>query len=680
MRKKPYLCSMKRNILILFTCLCAYVSAYAGVTTYEFKNIKWASQVGATPCDGKTDGWTCDKEASEYMTGRTDAQGRLYSQGVSVKTGTSGAGATSVKSFTNVRRIDFNFCQNASKGRGIIYVQVGDNPYDSIVVTKPATSGSGVYMRDSIVRLSTPYSGKIRFWISCTENAINLNAISIRAEEGGSNPFTQATYQLVTDVEQLQDSDLVIFGVADGVTNKIMGYYDPEVSKNNIHAVAAKYAHNRTEVEANEEMAYLFHYLPEPGGTNGVWYIEDVGYGDLFLVADGGRTKNKLTLWDKIESPSYGNFGMWTITVADDGAAIVENQGTSERKFMQYNATDQLFGCYADKNSQTKVALYRYTEAIGTDEPAIAAPMVNFGNVPLRTLPPYSPTPLPQVESSKTIEVNANKLTEDISAQLKEGSIFSLSASTLDRDGDQLTISFSASEEGRYVDTLVLSSTGVVKQVPVMVNVIGVKTVAEAVQANDFDMIYLNDVVVTKKYDKYIFVRDETGSMLIYDTENPTTGKPYGQGLENGHVLTNVQGRFKNYYGVPEITPTAAWSVAAQKQTCLPEVVEKVDSSDVCRYITVTPSTIHNPLSTIHNPQSTIVDAFNTGIYVDEEEPFDAVVMIVHDELQLWIVAQKASTPIDTPQSTAHHAKYIKNGQVVIEHKGLYFTPLAQPQ
>ena len=386
-------------------------------------------------------------------------------------------------------------------------------------------------------------------------------------------------------------------------------------------------------------------------------------------MADGGRTKNKLTLWDKIDSPSYGNFGMWTITVAADGAAVIENQGTSERKFMQYNATDQLFGCYADKNSQTKVAIYRYTEAIGTDEPAIAAPMVNFGNVPL-----YSSTPLPPVSSSKTIEVNANKLTEDISAQLKEGSIFSLSATTLDRDGDQLTISFSASEEGHYVDTLVLSSTGVIKQVPVMVNVIGVKTVAEAVQANDFDMIYLNDVVVTKKYDKYIFVRDETGSMLIYDTENPTTGKPYGQGLENGHVLTNVQGRFKNYYGVPEITPTAAWSVAAQKQECLPEIAEKVDSSDVCRYITVTPSTIHN--SHESGVQSTIVDQFNTGIYVDETQPFDAVVMIVHDELQLWLVAQKASTPIDTPQSTTHHAKYIKNGHIVIEREGRRYSVL----
>lgn len=658
---------MKRNILILFTCLCACTYIRAGITTYEFKNIKWASQVGATACDGKTDGWVSDKDGSEYMTGRVDAQGRLYSQGVSVKTGTSGAGATSVRSFTNVRRIDFNFCQNSSKGRGVIYVQVGDNPYDSIVVTKPATSGSGVYMRDSIVRLATPYSGKIRFWITCTENAINLNAISIRAEEGGSNPFTQPSYQLVTDMEQLCDSDFVIFGVADGVTNKIMGYYDPEVSKNNIHAVAAKYAHNRTEVEANEEMAYLFHYLPEPGGTSGVWFIEDVGYGGLYLVADGGRTKNKLTLWDKIDSPSYGSFGLWTIEVAADGKAVLENQGTSERKFMQYNATDQLFGCYADKNSQTKVALYRYTEAIDTDEPAIVAPIVNFGEWRA------SASSVSATTGSLTIEVNANKLTEDISAQLKEGTVFSLSATTLDRDGDQLTVSFEAGEDGYYVDTLVLSSTGVVKKVPVMVKVIGVKTVAEVVQSNDFEMIYLNDVVVTKKYDKYIFVRDETGSMLIYDTENPVTGKPYGQGLENGHVLSKVQGRFKNYYGVPEITPTAAWSVGAQKKECLPEIVEKVDSSDVCRYITVLPDTRHQT-------PYTIVDQFNTGIYVDETHPFDAVVMIVHDELQLWLVAQTPTTDLEnsrcTPEGLMHNAKLIREGRFVIIRDGRVYDVL----
>ncbi len=635
-------------LLILFTCTCAH----AGITTYQFTSLQWASQVGATKCDGKTDGWVCDQQASEYMTGRTDAQGRLYSQGVSVKTGTSGAGATSVLSFTEVRRIDFNFCQNSSKGRGVIYVQVGSNPYDSIVINKPATSGSGVYLRDSVVRLETPQTGKIRFWITCSENAINLNSISIRAKEGGSNPFTQPSFQLVTNANQLRDSDLVIFGIADGVTDKIMGYYDPEVSKNNIHAVKARYAKNRTEVEPNMEMAYLFHELPVPGGSTSVWNIEDIGYGGLYLVADGGRTKNKLTLWDKVDSPSYGAFGYWDITIATNGEATLTNQGTSERKYLQYNAADQLFGCYGDANSQTKVALYRYTEAQGTDDPAIAASFVNFGDVRLNS----------GVSGVRTILVNGNKLTEAITVRLAKGDIFAVDANELDQDGDQLTISFTASEEGIYQDTVILSSTGVTHQVPVMVHVIAVKTVAEAVQAKDFETIFLGDVVVTKKYDKYIFVRDETGSMLIYDTENPTTGKPYGQGLENGHVLTNVQGRFKNYFGLPEITPTAAWSVGSQKKECLPEVVEKVDSSDVCRYVTLIPG-----------EDITIEDAFNTGIDVDRTQPLDAIVMWAHDALELWPIKQDYQTSLTNHQSQITNSLYPKkifhNGQILIKYE-----------
>ncbi len=660
---------MKKSLFFLII-LFAYTCAHAGITTYQFTSLQWASQVGATKCDGKTDGWVCDQQASEYMTGRTDAQGRLYSQGVSVKTGTSGAGATSVLSFTEVRRIDFNFCQNSSKGRGVIYVQVGSNPYDSIVINKPATSGSGVYLRDSIVHLETPQTGKIRFWITCTENAINLNSISIRAKEGGSNPFTQPSFQLVTNADQLHDNDLVIFGIADGVTDKIMGYYDPAVSKNNIHAVKARYAKNRTEVEPNMEMAYLFHELPIPGGPTSVWTIEDIGYGGLYLVADGGRTKNKLTLWDKVDSPSYGAFGYWDINIATNGEATLTNQGSSERKYLQYNAADQLFGCYGDANSQTKVALYRYTEAQGTDDPAIVAPFVNFGNMRLINSGNSGNS---GVSGVRTILVNGNKLTEAITVRLAKGEIFAVDATELDQDGDLLTISFTASEEGVYQDTIILTSTGVTHQVPVMVHVIAVKTVAEAVQAKDFETIFLGDVIVTKKYDKYIFVRDETGSMLIYDTENPNTGKPYGQGLENGHVLSNVQGRFKNYFGLPEITPTAVWSVGSQKEECLPEVVEKVDSSDVCRYVTVIPG-----------EDITIEDAFNTGIDVDRTQPLDAIVMWAHDALELWPIKQEPTTSLQSAgrlysPTPLLPKKIFHNGQILIEYNHQYYPLLPYP-
>ena len=105
---------MKRKIGLFFI-LFVTVYAYAGITTYTFTSASWASKVGSEACDGQTDGWTCDKAGYEYMTGRTDAEGRLYSQGVSVKTKeTNDAGATSVISFTIVRQMTLNFCLNSS--------------------------------------------------------------------------------------------------------------------------------------------------------------------------------------------------------------------------------------------------------------------------------------------------------------------------------------------------------------------------------------------------------------------------------------------------------------------------------------------------------------------------------------------------------------------------------------
>ena len=246
---------MKRILLAIVLALGVY-PLFAGVTTYTFTSLKWASKVGATVCDGTTDGWISNKDATEYNAGRLDAQGKLYSCGVGVKKETSGAGATSVIAFEDVRRITFNFCQNSSKGRGTIYVQIGENEPLSIKVNKPAASGEGVYNRDSIISLETPQSGKIKFWVECTENAIYINSLSIRSASGGSSVFTMDTYQLVTSVDQLQDSDQVIFGVAQDGVNDIMGYYDEWESVNNIHAIKGRYSSDRMMVDADERAIY----------------------------------------------------------------------------------------------------------------------------------------------------------------------------------------------------------------------------------------------------------------------------------------------------------------------------------------------------------------------------------------------------------------------------------------
>lgn len=652
-----------KKILFLFNAILMANLLNAGITEYTFTSTTWASTVGSTKCDGKTDGWVCNKEAGTVGTPRYDAEQRLMYAGVGVQTAQSGAGATSVKSFTKVRKIIVNFCLNSSKGRGTIYFQIGDNTPDSLVITKPAKSGEGVYNRDSVIVIGEK-TGKIKFWIVCKENAIYLNTLDIRAEEGGSNPFTQSSFQLVTNIHQLQDSDQIIFGVADGQTNMIMGYYDELVSQNNIHAIKGVYADMRTTVRENEDAIYTLWKETGENDQDTVYIFQDeLRYEEAYLVATGGKTKNKLTLWTDVVSPAYGNNGFWRMTIADDGAAIIENAGTSERKYMQYNANDQLFSCYADPHSQTKVCIYRQVPAKGTDNPAIAANMVNFGNVRLSG---------GQADGQTILVVNANKLTEDITCSFKHGQAFQLSSYTLDRDGDKVNVSYHVTTPGKYLDTLVLSSTGVTAEVTVMVNVVAEKTIAEAVQAKDFEFIYLNPVVVTKKYDQYVFIRDATGSMLIWDGINPQTGKRYAQNVEAGHQLSNVQGHFKNYYGVPELQPTAAWTVAAQKVAADPEVVTTTDSADVCRFVRYENATI-NADNTLDGKN--VQDMFQYGRLITEVQgTVDAIVMISHDVVELWIVNQNVPTDLlnidDNSTFIIQNSKWIINGHLYIRKNG----------
>lgn len=652
---------MKYCLSFIFTCV-ALLYSYAGITTYTFTSKDWKSQVNATTCDGTTDGWVCDKEAYEYSDGYTDAQNRIYSRGVSVKTSTSNAGATSVVTFEEVRGIDINFCQNASKGKGSIFVQVGENTPHELVINRPKKS-MGQYNRDTTLQIATAETGKIRFWVTCTENSININTLSIRSNNGGSSPFTTDTYQLVTDISQLQDSDQIIIGVQDPTVNNIMGYFDEAVSSNNIHAIRGKYSEDRMQVAADDNAIYTLHKTELNGEV--AFYIEDnVRYECAYLVANGGQTKNKLALWDKLyDSKTYGNYGYWNINIAQNGEATIMNLGNSKGKYLQYNASNNppLFGCYAEL-SQTPVCIYRRVEALG-DTMAIVAPLTNFGTVLLRS---------GEASGSQTIQVNANRLTEDISVVLKHGAPFHLSTTTIDRDGGNLTISYQATEAGNFVDTLVFSSGDITCQAPVMLRAIAPATVSQAVQSADFETVYLDSVVVTKKFDSYIFVRDHTGSMLIYDTGDGA-GKRYGAGLANGHVLRQVVGRFRNYYGVPEISPTQAWNVETNKITCLPEEITTiVDSADVCRYVRLTDVVIDEQnIATAPQINSvTVVDAFNTGIITTLTTQLDAIVMWSWNALELWCVSQEVTEETGTDNITTNNnptiRKAIIDNQLVI--------------
>ena len=647
---------------IFFAIILACLSAplWAGVTTYTFTSVKWASKVDATVCDGVTDGWKCDKEASEYSAGRLDAEKRLYSCGVGVKTGTTGAGATSVVAFEDVRRITVNFCQNSGKGKGTFFFQVGDNEPQSIVVNKPAKSGEGVYNRDSIVLFDTPQSGKIKFWVNCTENGIYINTISIRSSSGGSSPFTMDTYQLVTDVEQLQDSDQVIFGVYKEGVNYIMGYYDEWESVNNIHAIKGRYSADRSMVEPDESAIYTLR-MADLNGHSCYIFQDELRYEEAYLVASGGQTKNRLAVWnDVVSEKSYGNYGFWDIRIENGGEAVITNLGNSLAKIIQYNASNNptLFACYADR-SQTPVCLYRRVEATG-DIPAIIAPFINFGTTIERS-------------GTRTIAINANRLSADISVSLTHGEVFSLSANTLDRDGDNLTVSYTDVEPGHYVDTITFVSGEVRTQVAVLLNVQQVVSIAQAVTSEDHTIIYLNDVVVTKKYDNYIYVRDETGSMLLFDRGDGITGKRFGQGLKSGDPLSGVTGRYINYYGVPEISPSEQCTIDTNTEIEPEQAPQIIESTDVCRYLVLYNTVVNGWSDLTYNGRTyALSNKFNLSSYIKNVPTRTTVIVSYdYDVVTLYIVAQETQPIPDEIEDIC--IKQAQQNRVIL-HNGLLYV------
>ena len=647
---------MKRILLAIVLAL-GVCPLFAGVTTYTFTSLKWASKVGATVCDGTTDGWISNKDATEYNAGRLDAQGRLYSCGVGVKTGTSGAGATSVITFEDVRRITFNFCQNSSKGRGTIYVQIGENEPLSIKVNKPATSGEGVYNRDSIISLETPQSGKIKFWVECTENAIYINSLAIRSASGGSSVFTMDTYQLVTSVDQLQDSDQVIFGVAQDGVNYIMGYYDEWESVNNIHAIKGRYTPDRMMVDADERAIYTLR-IAELKGQKAYIFQDELRYEEAYLVASGGQTKNRLAVWtDVVDEKTYGNYGYWDIAIEAGGKAVITNKGNSKAKIIQYNAQNNptLFACY-ESQSQTPVCLYRRVEAMG-DVPAIIAPLVNFGT----TL---------KAADARTIQINANKLTKDI-VVTHSNALFSLSSELLDRDGDELTIAYSNVAPGHYTDTIVFTSGEVRAESIVLLHIERTLSVEEAVRSIDNATVYMKDVVVTKKYDNYIYVRDETGSMLLFDRGDGATGKRYGADVKAGDPLSGVTGRFINYYGVPEIAPTEQFKIGTNTEVLPEQAGTVIDSADVCRYMVLDSAVVNGWTDlTYKGKHYAVENKFHLPNF-DKDIPTRTYVIVSydHDVVTLYIIKQErySSEGIEDIESDQKARLILREGVVIVQ-------------
>jgi hypothetical protein len=299
------------------------------------------------------------------------------------------------------------------------------------------------------------------------------------------------------------------------------------------------------------------------------------------------------------------------------------------------------------------------------DVAAIIAPMVNFG---ITT----------ETSGAKTIEINANLLSEDIQVSHTNTQFFSLSSELLDRDGDVLTITYNVTQAGHYTDTLLFMSGDVQTTALVLLHVENMKTVREAVESVDHAVVYLKDVVVTKKYDNYIYVRDTTGSMLLFDRGDGVTGKRYGANLKAGDPLSGVVGRFINYFGVPEISPTEQFRVGTNSEVLPEQAGVSIDSADVCRYMVLDSAVVNGWTELVYKGKTYAVEnkfklaSFITGV------PTRTCVMVSYDYsvVTLYIVKQDTYSEPQGLDTIGNQPSAFKNR--IIERNGILYVETEQ--
>ena len=136
-------------------------NAWGAKITYTFNSASW----GASPAN-----WTNGAAGNQLTSG----------QGIQVTTGKSGANGTSPVSFTNISKIEVQYCTNASKGVGTIKVQVGSGTEKTFSVSAP--SSGGTTLKTTTFTYATKETGSVKVTGLCTTNSVYIYSVTIYYE------------------------------------------------------------------------------------------------------------------------------------------------------------------------------------------------------------------------------------------------------------------------------------------------------------------------------------------------------------------------------------------------------------------------------------------------------------------------------------------------------------------
>lgn len=460
-------------------------------------------------------------------------------------------------------------------------------------------------------------------------------------EEPGENPGEGGSdlWLLVTDASTLSVGDQVVIAAVEADA----ALSTNQKTNNRGQANVTKSANTLT---INEEVQVLTLETGNKANTLAL----NTGSGYLYAASSSSNyLRTETTLSDN---------SSWVITISEGVASIVA-QGENTHNVMQYNQQNSLFACYGSA-SQGAIALYKKASAEGV----ILAPTIT-GEVNFLDKTTVSITAEEGLKVFYTLDG-----TEPTNASTEYTAPFELTATTTVKavayDGDK--------------------ASAVVSKTFTKTPLIGC---AEANALAKGEIAYMKpfDIVYVVEGAGYIYIKDETGTALIYsyDWDEPTY-------FAAGDHVEGFIGKSSPYNGLPELKPNVDYNDltitkggAASEPTIFAEAPL---ATDVHKYVqfngvkftesaTFEEGVASNATMLVGETEVTLRNAFKLGADFVAEKPYNVVgfVAIFNEDIQVYFLSAEAlTTAVDNVTINQNITKFFENGQLVIIKNGVRYN------
>ena len=411
----------------------------------------------------------------------------------------------------------------------------------------------------------------------------------------GVTPVEGTTYELVTNAASLAEGDNII--IVNNEAAKAMG----EARTNNYGAVDVTI--NNNIIVTDEAQVITL----EAQGNN--WALKTA---DGYLYAPSSSA-NQLKAKAEVDSNAIASISI------DDAAAIIF-QGSSTRNTIRYNKSSVLFSCYA--SGQEPVYIYKATgdvPPVVTVEAPVLAPDHNTKFVNSQEVT------ITCVTQGATIYYTTDSVYQVYTQP------FTINATTTVKAYAELNGVTSATVSAKYIKLAEVS------------------TIAEAnALDNKVDFIFYGNAVVTYQNGKNLWIRDASGSGLIYGSQIPI--------LPQGTVLAEEWDAQKyDFRGglVPEFQyPNNVKAAEGEPiQTVEPFERQTLELNNVNEYVimkglTIVPETdqtIENYQKYYYTGADSLVlyNQFGVEFTIEEGKTYDVIgtVTVYNEKPQLYIIS-----------------------------------------